>query len=254
MSRLSAIVIVRNEEAQIQACLESLAWVDETVVVDSGSTDRTVELARRHATKVIETEWTGYAGAKQRALQEVSGDWVLWIDADERVPSELAEEIRSVLERSEINGYYVARKAIFLGRWIKHGGWYPGYVCRLFRRYAGRFNNALVHEAVTVDGPTGHLAHPLIHYTDPTLEHYLKKFNIYTSLAAQQLYQDGRRFRWIDLIGRPPFMFLKMYVIKRGFLDGVQGLILCVLSSCYVFTKYAKLWHRWQSRQHEKQR
>ncbi|MBI4552406.1 MAG: glycosyltransferase family 2 protein [Candidatus Latescibacteria bacterium] len=248
--RLSAIIIARNEEAQIGACLDSVQWVDEVVVVDSGSTDRTVEWARARATKVIQTTWEGYVNTKVRAVDETSGDWVLWVDADERVTPELAAEIQAVLRHAgdEYRGFYIARKAIFLGRWMKHCGWYPGYVCRLFRKDAARFDGALVHESVVVDGRIGYLKEPLIHYTDTTLEHYVEKFNTYTTLAAQQLYQDGFRFRLIDLLVRPPFAFVKMYVIKRGFLDGLQGLILCVLSSCYVFTKYAKLWHLWHGK------
>ena len=247
MPRLSAIIITRNEEGQIHECLESIRWVDEIIVVDSGSTDRTVELAQEHATRLIETTWQGYAKTKALALAETTADWVLWIDADERVTPELGAEIRQVIEGTGVAGYYMARKTIFLGRWIRHCGWYPGHVCRLFKRDCGRFNEAQVHEAVEVDGPVGYLEHPLLHYTDPSLEHYLKKFNIYTSLAAQQLYEKDRRFHLFDLF-RPPFTFVKMYILKLGFLDGIQGLILCVLSSCYVFTKYAKLWHVWHTR------
>ena len=248
MPRLSAIVITRNEERQIQECLESIHWVDEIIVVDSGSTDRTVELALEHATRVIETTWQGYAKTKALALAETTSEWVLWIDTDERVTLELGAEIRQAIEDVGIAGYYVARKTIFLGRWIRHCGWYPDYVCRLFRRDRARFNEALVHEAVEVDGQVEYLEYPLIHHTDPTLEHYLNKFNVYTSLAAKQLNEKGKRFHLFDLLLRPPFTFVKMYIIKLGFLDGIQGLILCVLSSCYVFTKYAKLWHVWHTR------
>lgn len=250
MPRLSAIIITRNEEARIGACLESLQWVDEIVVIDSGSTDRTVELARARATKVVQTAWGGYAETKALGLAETSGDWVLWVDADERITPELASEIQVVLNEAGLAcyGFYVARKAMFLGRWMKHCSWYPGYVCRLFRKDAARFNGALVHESVIVDGQIGYLKEPMIHDTDATLEHYLEKFNTYTTLAAQQLYQEGRPFRLIDLIVRPPFTFVKMYLVKLGFLDGLQGLILCALSSCYVFTKYAKLWHLWHCR------
>ena len=137
----------------------------------------------------------------------------------------------------------MARKAIFLGRWIKHCGWYPGFVVRLFQKQGSRFSDDLVHESVQLTGPTAYLKTPLIHFTDPSLDHYLDKFNRYTTLAARQLYTSGYRFHLTDLLGRPLFSFVKMYLLKRGFLDGIPGLILCVLSACYVFTKYAKLWH-----------
>jgi glycosyltransferase involved in cell wall biosynthesis len=248
MPRLSVLIIAKNEEAQIGACLESVRFADERVVVDSGSTDRTVEAARTGGARVVEAVWQGFAGTKDAALREVTSEWVLWLDADERVTPELQEEIRAAVQRSDVDGFYVARKAIFLGRWIKHCGWYPGYVCRLFRRDKARFTDDLVHESVCLAGPAAYLTHPLMHYTDPSLEHYLDKFNRYTSLAAQQMYNDHRHFRLTDLLGRPIFIFFKMFVLKRGFLDGMQGLVLCVLSACYVFTKYAKLWHLWQTR------
>ena len=142
-----------------------------------------------------------------------------------------------------MTGYYIARKAIFLGRWIKHCGWYPGYVIRLFKKEGARFSENLVHESVYIDGPTAHLKSPLIHYTATSLDHYFIKFNKYTTLAARELFQSNYRIHLTDLIGRPIYSFVKMYIMKRGFLDGVQGLILCILSACYVFTKYAKLWY-----------
>jgi glycosyltransferase involved in cell wall biosynthesis len=247
MGRLSVILITRNEEKNLDACLKSVAFADEIILVDSGSVDTTPDIAGAYGARVIETEWRGYAATRQIGLDAATGDWVLWIDADERVTPELAEEIREIITGAgELAGYYVARKAIFLGRWIKRCGWYPGYVLRLFRRTSARFSDDLVHERVEVIGRTGYLKHPLTHYTDPDLEHYLNKFNVYTSLAARQLVQEGRPFRLTDLLIRPIFAFIKMYVLKRGFLDGMPGLILCVLSGCYVFAKYAKLWHLWR--------
>ncbi len=244
MPSISAIVITLNEEKRIQACLDSISWVDEIIVVDSGSTDRTRQIANGMVTRLVESEWLGFAETKALAVKHTTGDWILWVDADEIVPDSLSAEIRSrVGQDGNIMGFMVPRKAIFLGKWIRHCGWYPGYVCRLFKREHGEFTGRLVHESVTIDGRTDRLKNHLIHYTDDSLEHYLHKFNKYTTLGARQLQQDGNAFHLKDLILRPPFMFVKMYLLKLGILDGIQGFILCFLSSCYVFTKYAKLWH-----------
>jgi len=240
---LSIIIITKNEEAQIKDCLESVRFADEIILVDSGSTDKTLSIARAYATRIIETDWKGYSGTKMIALEAATGDWILWLDADERVQPSLQEEIQEVTKTGAVAGYYIARKAIFLGRWIKHCGWYPGYVIRLFKKEGARFSENLVHESVYIDGPAAHLKSPLIHYTDTSLDHYFIKFNKYTTLAARELFQSNYSCHLTDLIGRPIYSFIKMYIIKRGFLDGVQGLILCILSACYVFTKYAKLWH-----------
>ena len=241
---LSVIIIARNEAPRIEACLQSARFADEILLVDSGSTDDTVAIARQYADRVVESEWLGYGPTKQLALEHATGDWVLWLDADERVPQDLRDEITAVMDKRDRAGYRIARKTLFLGHWIRHCGWYPDYVLRLFRRGADpRFTDDEVHEALRIRGPVGDLKHPMIHDTDPTLHHYLDKFNSFTSLGARQLYRSGRRFRLTDLVFRPIFTLFKMYVLRRGFLDGLPGLILCGLSACYVFTKYAKLWH-----------
>lgn len=241
---LSVIIIARNEARRIESCLQSARFADEIVLVDSGSADDTVAIARKYADRVIESAWLGYGPTKQLALEHATCDWVLWLDADERVPPDLRDEILAVVEKEDHAGYRIARKTLFLGHWIRHCGWYPDYVLRLFRRGADpRFTDDGVHEALRIRGPTGDLKHPMIHDTDPTLHHYLAKFNSFTSLGARQLYLSGRRFRLTDLVFRPIFTLFKMYVLNRGFLDGLPGFILCGLSACYVFTKYAKLWH-----------
>jgi glycosyltransferase involved in cell wall biosynthesis len=246
MARLSVMVLTKNEERNIVDCLESVRWADEIVVIDSGSTDRTVELARRYTNNVFDVEWQGYGATRNLALRKATGDWVLWLDADERAMPELGEEIRRIVAGNPENvaGYRVARRAYFLGRWIRHCGWYPSRVVRLFRREKARFTETSVHERLLLDGPTRDADHDLLHFTDPDLHHYLTKFNRYTSLAADDLAAAGRRFGITDIIVRPAFTFLKMYVFRLGLLDGVPGLILCILSSAYVFTKYAKLWER----------
>ena len=242
MSGISVIVITLNEEENIRVCLDSVRWADEIVVVDAESTDRTVEIAREFTPYVFVRPWQGFAPAKNFALAQCHHDWVLWIDADEQVTPELAAEIRQAVQDERYAGYKMPRRAFFLGRWIRHSGWYPGYVLRLFRRDAATFNDNLVHEGVQLRGRTGKLQHDLLHYTDKTIAHYFKKFNRYTSLAAQQLHERGSRFHRRDLLFRPGILFVKMYLLRRGFLDGMQGLILALFSAAYVFVKYAKLW------------
>jgi len=244
MASLSVITLTLNEERNIADCLASVQWADEIIVIDSGSTDRTVEIARRYTDSVMTVEWRGYGAARNLGISRASGDWILWLDADERVTEELAGEIREILRSPDqsVNGYRIARRAYFLGRWIKHAGWYPARVTRLFPRTMGTFTETKVHETLRIDGRLADTKHDLLHFTDPDLTHYFAKFNRYTSLAAQDMQAAGRPFALRDLLLRPPFLFFKMYVLRRGFLDGIQGLILSVVSAAYVFTKYAKLW------------
>ncbi len=241
--RITAIVITFNEARNIRACLGSLRWADEVVVVDAGSTDGTAEIAREFTPKVFVREWEGYGQARNFALEHSTSDWVLVVDADERVPEPLADELRSAAGEGEgaPGVYELARRAFFLGRWIRHSGWYPGFVARFFRRGEARYDEAMVHERLTFSGRKGRLRVPLDHYTDDTLFHYLGKFNRYTSLAATELRTGGRRFSVWQLIGKPPVLFLRMYILRLGFMDGVHGLILALLSASYVFVKYAKL-------------
>lgn len=244
MSLISAIVITKNEERNISECLATLEWVDEIIVVDAGSTDETVSLAKKATRKVFVRPWDGYGSARNYALSRAKGDWILWLDADERLTPELREEIRLILRSTsnEVAAFDMPRKANFLGKWIEHCGWYPGRVTRLFRRSSGKFTEDKVHERLLIEGKTVSLKHELLHYTDPNLFHYFDKFNRYTSFAAEDLERQGRGFSYVKLLLNPIWVFVRMYILKRGFLDGIQGLILCVLSSCYVFTKYAKLW------------
>jgi glycosyltransferase involved in cell wall biosynthesis len=248
----SVIIITRNEERNIEACLESVAWADDVVVVDASSTDRTVERARKYTPSVIVREWLGFAEAKNVALEHVKHTWVMWLDADERVPPELAAEIRSIVEagRYDVAAYAVARRAYFLGKWIRHCGWYPGYVVRLFRRDRAVFTTSSVHESLVVNGRVDRLKHDLLHFTDENLFHYFSKFNRYTTLASEDLHRAGRRCTAWDLISRPPFLFFKMYIVRAGFLDGVHGFVLSLLSTAYVMVKYAKLWELQRASQH----
>lgn len=242
---LSVIVITKNEEQNIADCLRSVEWAEEIILVDAASTDRTIEIARTFTPHVFVKEWMGFSAAKQFALDHAHHDWVLWIDADERVTPELAGEIENcVATRNTIAGYRVARRAYFLGQWIKHCGWYPGYVVRLFRRDKAKFSDHNVHEQLIIDEPIETLSHDLLHFTDNSLEHYFLKYNRYTSLAADEMFESGKRARVIDVILRPFLVFFKMYFLKLGFLDGMRGFVLCKLSASYVLTKYAKLWEK----------
>ncbi len=239
---VSVLVIARDEEVNIQDCLKSARWAEEVVLVDTGSTDATVERAQGLADRIERRPWEGYAATRQRALSDLRHPWVLWLDADERVTPELAAEIGEVVRRGSAVAYEMPRMAWFLGRWIRHSGWYPGYVVRLFRKEAARFDDSLVHEGLRVNGPVGRLRHPLLHLTDPDLFHYMVKFNRYTRLAARQEKLRGRSFSLWKLLTHPPHTFIKMYLLRSGFRDGVQGWMLALLSSAYVFFKYAKLW------------
>jgi glycosyltransferase involved in cell wall biosynthesis len=245
MSKLSAVVVTLNEEANIVDCLKSVAFADEIVLVDSHSSDSTLELAKRFTDKVYQASFEGYGKLKNYAVSRATGDWVLSIDADERVSPELAGEIKKAIQGMEgCCGYLIPRRTYFLGRWIMHGGWYPGYVLRLFRKDSGAFNDVLVHECVVVKGRVGRMRGEILHYSDRDLKHYLRKLDHFTDLSAEVLYRNHRKVRMSDLILRPPFMFLKMYVLKCGFLDGMQGLVLSLLSSVHVLLKYVKLWEK----------
>jgi len=244
METLTVIVLTLNEDRNIAECLESIRWADRIIVVDSGSTDRTAEIAGRFTPDIITVSWRGYGAARNAGLERSATDWILWLDADERVPPALAGEIRGILaaDNAAVAGYQVARRAYFCGKWIRHCGWYPSRVTRLFRRGKGRFSETNVHEQLVLDGAVRVLQNDLLHFTDPDLQHYFAKFNTYTSLAARDMRAAGRKFHLADIILRPAFQFLKMYVVRLGFLDGIHGFILCTASSAYVFTKYAKLW------------
>jgi glycosyltransferase involved in cell wall biosynthesis len=244
MNSLSAIVITKNEERNIRECLESIKWTNEIVIVDAGSTDRTVEIAKEYTRNIYERPWDGYGAAKNYGLSQCTGDWVLSLDADERVTQELQKEILSAISSAgqQTAALSMPRRANFLGAWIDHCGWYPGRITRVFRRSAGRFSDEKVHERLEIQGMIIPLQSDLLHYTDPDLRHYFEKFNKYTSLAAEELTEHKKEFSLFKLVVNPFWVFVKMYFFRLGFLDGIPGLILCVLSANYVFTKYAKLW------------
>lgn len=242
MGKLSVVVVSYNEEANLGKCLSSVSWADEIVVVDSFSQDRTVEIARRFTERVFQHPWLGYGRQKNLALDRATSPWVLSLDADEVVSPELAQEIRSVLEGEvQVSGFALPRMTWYLGRFLRHC-WYPDYKVRLFRKDRARWKEQDVHETVLLDGPCGKLRHPLFHYSFRSVHAHVEALQRYTSLSARQDRLQGKRFPMHRLLGSPGVMFLKLYVLKRGFLDGVPGLIASVLSAFHEFIKYAKLY------------
>jgi (heptosyl)LPS beta-1,4-glucosyltransferase len=241
--KLTVTVITHNEAAHIAAALESVSWADEIIVVDSRSTDDTVAIARRQATRVDVREWPGYSAQKNYAADLASNDWILSIDADERVTPELASEIRTLLARGpDRPGYRIPRLTWYLGRWIRGTDWYPDYQLRLYDRRAGRWNGRSVHESVDLQGAPGVLRHELQHHAYRDIAHHLETIDRYTTLAAAQWLADGRRTSALETAIHPPLAFFRNYVLRGGIRDGAAGLIVSVLNSYYVFLKLAKLW------------
>jgi len=244
MSRplISAVIMARNEEKNIEDALRTLSFADQIVVADTGSSDNTLDLSRRAGAEVHSIQFDGYGASKNRALDFCKHEWIFFMDADERVSPELARSIMSNIENSRgMDGFRVCRLTYFLGKPIKHSGWYPEHVLRLFRKGRGRFSSHLVHETAEVDGKTGRLSGLLYHRSYDNLEIYLEKMNAYSTLGAEELHKAGKRYHLRDLLLHPPATFLKMYIIRAGFLDGFQGLLLALLSSFHVLVKYAKL-------------
>lgn len=241
--RLSAVVITLNEEAHIRRCLESVAWADEVVVVDACSHDKTVQIAREFTDRVIVRPWAGFTAQKNFALEQSTGEWILSLDADEEAAPELRPEIMvTIADARACHGYALRRQNMFLGRWIRHGGLYPDWQVRLFRRGRGHFGARAVHESVTVTGPVGRLRGHLVHRSYEGVSDFIERANRYSSLAAEQMVREGRRGRAGELLLRPVGRFLSMYVMKRGFLDGRRGLLLATLYAYYVFMRSAKVW------------
>ena len=245
MATLSVAVVALNEEERLRACLESAVWAEEIVVVDAGSSDKTVAIAREFTDRVLFRAWDGYGAQKNFALGQCHGDWVLSLDADERVSDALREEIRVTLGggRPEV-GFYVPRRNLLQGRWVRHGGFYPDWQLRLFRRGRGAFVERAVHESVRVDGPTGRLGAPLVHESYRSIGDAVARLNRYSDLAAAELVLAGRGGSLVDLLIRPTWRFVSMYLLRAGFLDGWRGLVLAGLHAHYVFLRAAKVRER----------
>jgi glycosyltransferase involved in cell wall biosynthesis len=245
MTGLSSIIITRNEEANIAACIASVAFADEVIVVDSGSSDRTVDLARAAGAKVfIAADWPGFGAQKNRALAHATQPWVLSVDADERITPALQAEIVRVVNDpgSRFDAWDMPRKSSFCGQDILHSGWYPDRVTRLFRRERGRFSDDAVHERVVVEGPTGHLRNEMLHTTYPDLETMLAKLDRYSSASAQSMFERGRTSSLAGAIVRAKWAFIRTYLLRLGFLDGRMGFVLALSVAETTYYKYLKLW------------
>ena len=243
MPKLSVTVITKDEAADIGAALDSVAFADEIVVVDSHSTDDTVAIARRHTERVFVRDWAGYVDQKNYAASQASHDWILSLDADERVTPALADEIKATLAAAPSQqAYRIPRVTWHFGRWIRSTDWYPDYQLRLYDRRAARWTGKYVHEAVTVNGTVGRLRNELEHYAYRDIADHLETMDRYTTYAAQQMHESGRRATLLQVAGHPPLAFLRNYIARGGFRDGVAGLTISAMNSYYVFLKFAKLW------------
>lgn len=246
MIPVSVVIITKDEEKNIRAALESVKDFEDVVVLDSFSKDRTVDICRELGCRVYQHEWMGYAIQKQMAVGQAKNEWVFILDADERVTPQLANEISQLFNNSPIpqDGFYVPRKNFFLGKWIKHSGWWPDYTLRLFRKERGYIEEREVHERVIVKGSAGYLKGPLEHYTYRRLSDFIKKMEIYSGLAAKEVAKKRKTLIYtaFKMLLSPPYTFFKMFFLQQGFRDGLRGLILAVLYSYYTFLKYAKAW------------
>jgi len=240
---LSVCVICFNEERNIKRCLESVKWADEIIVVDSMSEDRTADIAQQYTDKVYKKLWMGYQGQKEYALSKASSYWVLSIDADEEISPALRDEIGGQLNQHNAkDGYRIPRRSFYQGRWINHSGYYPDRQLRLFKRERGRWVGGRVHEKVEVRGSIGDLKNDLLHYPyGGIISGQIRKVDSFSSLLAQDLYGQGKRFRLTLLFCRPVGKFLEMYLLRRGFLDGLAGFIIAVSSAYAMFVRYVKL-------------
>jgi glycosyltransferase involved in cell wall biosynthesis len=245
---LSAVLITKNAANALEDCLRSVSFCDDIVVVDSGSEDGTTELARRYGARVIPCEWRGFGPQKQFAVEQARHDWVLCIDADERVSETLQASIAAALADPQAKAYRFPRCNRFLGRYLRHGEGYPDWSLRLFHRGYGRWSDDAVHEKVLCEGAVGELAGDLLHDSAETLDSYLTKQNRYTSLAADEALARGKRASVGKLLLSPLFRFIKFYFLRRGFLDGVPGLIHILIGCQNSFFKYAKMLERSRKR------
>jgi glycosyltransferase involved in cell wall biosynthesis len=243
MEPISATIITRNEECNIEGALQSLGWANEIVVVDSGSTDRTIEICRRFTSLVFHREWTGFVDQKNFAVEKATHDWIFSLDADERPSPDLCGEIGRMRSAGfAATGYRIPRLAYFMGRWIRHGDWYPDAQLRLFDRNHGRWQGGHLHESVRLDAQPALLKGEIFHYTYRTLSDYLKRLEVYSRLAAADYQERGKTAGGIKLLANPALTFLKAYLLKRGFLDGLPGLMVAVMGAVSVFFKYATLY------------
>ncbi|MFH2000842.1 MAG: glycosyltransferase family 2 protein [Planctomycetota bacterium] len=245
--KISLCVITLNEADNLNDCLASAAWADERLVVDSGSTDSTLEIAGRHGCRILHQDFLGHVKQKEFAVRSAAHEWVLCLDADERLQEGAEQEIRAVLAAPacrEESGYFFPRHTFYLGGWINHGGWWPEYRLRLFNRDRGGWTGIDPHDRVEVQGGTRRLKSEIIHFNYRDLSHHMEKVNAYTSIMADRRFKAGKSASLVKMVFNPFGRFLRMYFLRRGFLDGRKGFVIAVIGAFYVFLKYAKLWER----------
>ena len=242
MEKLSVTIITKNEEKNITRCLMSVKWADEIVVLDTHSTDRTVEICRQFTDQVFCVDWHGYGKQKNLCADRASHNWVLNIDSDEEISPEGAEEIKEVLRQGAPKHfvYHFPRKNFFAQRWVRFGGWYPDRISRLYDKTQVSFTESQVHEKLVPDGNVGSLHNPILHYSFAGMEDYIERQNRYSTLYAREKMSNGFRASWSHLVLRPPMAFIKNYFIRQGFRDGFLGLFLAMAFAFYTFLKYAK--------------
>ena len=240
--KISAAIITLDAASDLDRCLASLSFVDEIIVLDQGSRDETAEVCARHGAVVHQTEWLGFGPTKQKAVDLCRNRWVLSIDSDEQVTPELQAAIEILPDQPDEAAFMVNRLSRFLGKWIRHCGWHPEYVTRLFDRNRAHFNDKPVHESIIAEGNVGRLDGLLRHYTYETMDQYIDKLNRYTTLAAEEMHLAGRSTSLFSAVVRAKVAFWRMWLVKGGILDGVPGTVLCLASSFYVLSKYTKLW------------
>jgi len=238
---LSVIIIAKDEANHIARCLESISWANEIIIFDSGSTDNTVAICKKYTPYIYETDWPGFGLQKQRALDKATGKWVFSIDADEQVSKELKIEIQQAIQQEQIQGFEIPRLSSYCGRQMKHGGWWPDYVLRLFQRKSGHFTGDLVHERIIVDGNIQKLQKPLLHEAFVNPDEVLHKINSYSSLGAKKLFEQGKSTTLGTALLRGGWTFFRTYFLKAAFLDGAQGLMLAISNTEGTYYKYLKL-------------
>ena len=239
---LSVIIITKNEQDLIRDCLQSISWADEIIVVDSGSNDSTLDICREFTEHIlINTDWQGFGHQKQLALQQATGEWVFSIDADERVTAELKQEIQLAMSSSNHIAYEIPRLAYFMGKKIRHGGWWPDYVLRLFLRKQGQFSDDIVHECILVKGSTGKLKQPLLHYSYTSLEQVLTKIDRYSTAGAVKAHANGKQSSLGKAFAKASWKFFWAYFIRAGFLDGKEGFIAALSKAEETYYKHLKL-------------
>lgn len=242
MPSLSIVIVAKNEAANIAECVRSARFADEVIVLDSGSTDGTAELARAEGAQVLVTDWPGYGPQNNRGIDQANGDWFFSLDADERITPALAAEIRAAIEDAQVDGFRVPRVSMYCGRFMQHGGWRPDYTRRLARRGKGRFTEHFLHANLQVQGPVGTLREPIVHYSFRTMEAVLEKLNRYSTASARDMTTAGRKGSLGRAVAHGLWAFFRTYVLRLGFLDGRWGFMLAVSNAEGTYYRYIKLW------------